>query len=381
MKMRLSRAALALLALAFATMILAFVPSAAFAAKKATPPAKPLIMGTPAQLVSDLKNAGFDLANGRVLKPELMKKGETEDTDTRDVWSISNATLYTDKQSGELKQIRYNYYKELASAVNKEAALDPMNSLYPVLIGGKNSLYKRYGEAHRVVTNSSYTGYSYEILFRQLDPVLWRCSFGYDGEGNAWLNARVEMRHFSEVRVEKRAGTVSHEGGYYVMCNDLAVMGILPGMLCTKQEALMRGKPDPNVPNSLDFKNAHISADKRGVIRTFMLFEEKGFFSFIMRLISTAAPDGNYTWPRGTFSKTLHKGRKAVISRYGTPSEGSYNSDDLSYFVLLVDGTRLVPVKVTFSFADSFGMSFYMAIGKVLADPVYVYTQHQSPKP
>jgi hypothetical protein len=151
-------------------------------------------------------------------------------------------------------------------------------------------------------------------------------------------------------------------------------MGILPGMLCTKPEALMHGKSDPNFPGSLNFKNATISADKRGIIHTFMLFEEKGFFSFIMRLISTTAPDGNYTWPRGTFSKTLHTGKKAVISRYGAPSESSAESEDLSYFMLLIDGTRLVPVEVTFSFSDTSGMSFYMATGKLLADPVYIYT-------
>jgi len=371
MKTRLSRAALPFLVLVSATTLLASPPPA-FAAKKTAPAAKPSIMGTPAQLVEDLRAAGFDLASMRVVKPELLKKALKTTSGTRDVWTISNAELYTDHESGELELIHYYYYREKRAVADEESSLYPMNSLSSGLIGGENALYRRYGKPHREITNDSYTSYGYSVLFRQRNTVLWRCSFAFNDEGQVWFTARTMGKNFKELKVQRDGSSVSFQGARSALYSDLAQMGFAPGMACTKPEVLARGATDPSSPRTKRFADCSVFVDSDDRIRLFLLFEHKGdLLSSIIRAFMDFT-GGLEPWPSGEFGKTLRLGKSAVMSRYGAPDNLSTDSSTIYYYVLLRDGDRLVPVKLSFQFIEHMGSSDNMAVGKVIINEYYL---------
>lgn len=375
MKRRISRAALALLALASATTLLA-LPQEVSAAQKSAPATQASIMGTPAQLAEDLKIAGFDLANMRVAKPELLNKALKTTSETRDEWTVSNAVLYTDHESGQLECISFYYYRAARTAPDEKAALYPMSALAPGLTGGTDAVIKRYGKPHRSLTTvGGVSSCTYYILISCKSPLLWRCSFGFDDEGHTWFAARTMGKNFKELKVRRNGSSLSFQGARSALYGDLAQMGFAPGMHSTRPDVLAHGKADTNFPDSLSYRyrNGSISLDSSRRVRSFIYSESEGYgltwfiFNVLDRLFEHL-----YTWPKGVFSETLRAGEEAVISRYGQPDELGSGPEDIRYYILVEDGDKLIPIRLDFTFDNYDDWSTFWASGRVITDKLYV---------
>lgn len=341
------------------------------AAKKPSPATKTTIMGTPAQLVADLKAAGLDMANMRVLNQELRKKDVTATSGANDSWFYSGATIYTNSKNDDLERIQIDYEKDPASKPEYQGAPAAMKRVYKILAGGKESLYKRYGTAQSATTISGRTHINYAILFQQKDPVLWRCSISYEADGSCNFIAKVDGKHFSELAALNTGSSIVYEGERSILYSDLAQMGFAPGMPCTKPDVLAKGYASSG-SGVKRYSNGSVCVDSGDKIKWFMNDNNaEGILFSIMEKIADPSVHLN-KWPGGEFSRILSAGKDTAVTCYGAPETTTNDDRTVNYFILLNDGSSLVPIRIYFTFTEEKGRSNYFALGRIIASKYYL---------
>jgi hypothetical protein len=335
------------------------------------PPLKPSIsggpiMGTPAQLVEDLKEIGFDLANAKFTKPELLKDATVEALAIGHSYNFQNGYLTLNKRDSELSSVDLespssttSIASMLSTAGNKTRL--PLDSIGELLGRDEGAVLARYGRTYANYRDSSSYGYlKYSILTGERNAKLWKVYFRLDSAMNIsqvsiWLAEHKLFR----VHLVKDKGVYVASGDGAVLYNDLMECGLSLGIPCTNTQRLRGAKTSTLTPDitAYEYANATIIADTKTLSITSFGIQDNGAFAIenVKRSLLGIA-HGEGTFNGGRLIDNFHRGPLAVQQVYGNedfiPSDDPSDTD-VSYNIILDDGASPRHIRLTISFNEA----------------------------
>jgi hypothetical protein len=352
------------------------------------PPLKPSIsggpiMGTPAQLVKDLKDIGFDLANAKFTKPELLKKSTTEAFENGHDYYFKNGSLSLSDDSKELDLIHLEVHPSnpendpLIKAGNKTPL--HLGSLSALFGNDKKAVLNRYGDMYAQVRNrSSFKYVKYGVLVVNSELQLWTIYLNLDSTSNvSEILAYKESENLYRVHLTKDKGGYKLSGTGAALYNDLMECGLSLGIPCTKAQILLRARTRrlASVGAAYYYANAIVVADDKSSVITSFDIQENGALGNAIKSVQGFA-HGEMTFNGGNLISTFRRGHKAVQLRYGDEYARQHSDiTDLypSFNIILDDGTSSQHVDVTFDFSEAMDSGIF---GHADNNPLFIISQN-----
>lgn len=334
------------------------------------PPLKPSIssgpiMGTPAQLVEDLKDIGFDLASAKFTKPELLKDATAEALTIGHSYTFQNGSLILVDSTGELRSVDLDSPSLLTSKNDSSKVVNKtpisLGSVGMLLGNDKDAALTRYGRAFASVHNGSFTFMKYCILIGEKDSKLWNVYFQLDSAMNIeGIGVDSGANKLFRVRLVKDKGVYIASGDGAILYNDLMECGLSLGLPCTNTQRLHGAKTSSRGRGgtAYEFANATIIADTKTLSIASFMIEDNGNFAIenVKRsLLGIARGEG--TFNGGRLIDIYRRGSQVVTQRYGNDKvlpSGSPSDTFLKYDLILDDGTIPRHAYLSFTFKGGY---------------------------
>jgi hypothetical protein len=340
------------------------------------PPLKPSIsggpiMGTPAQLVEDLKEIGFDLENAKFTKPELLKDATVEALAISHSYTFQNGSLTLVDNTGELNSVYFDSPSLLTSKSDSSKVVNKtplsLGSVGILLGNDKDAAITRYGRAFASVHNgSSFKYMKYCVLIGIRDTKLWDVYFHLDSAMNieqieVWSTADKLRR----VHLAKDKGVYVVSGDGAILYTDLMECGLSIGIPCTNPQRLRGARTSSRGrgKTAYEFANATIIADTKTLTIASFMIHDNGIFAIEnakRSLLGIAHGEG--TFNGGRLIDVYRRGSLVVKQRYGSDDVLPSSSQSDTYYkydFILDDGTTPRHVKLSFTFEGGYAPGLF----------------------